>query len=83
MGITKTSMTMSFVLILLISFCNYSILARPEIKPESYECTVPCTAVYGNRECYNYCTSHKYNGGQCDATKGGELPQCCCYNYIN
>ncbi|KAL0733065.1 hypothetical protein Bca4012_009275 [Brassica carinata] len=83
MGITKTSMTMFFVLILLISFCNYNILARPEIKQKSYQCIVPCTALYGNRECNIYCTSHNYRGGQCDATGGGKLPQCCCYNNEN
>ncbi|KAF8118954.1 hypothetical protein N665_0001s0014 [Sinapis alba] len=80
MGITKTSMTMSFVLILIISFYNYSTLARPEIKQRNYQCIVPCKVLYGNRECDIYCTSHDYDGGQCDATRGGKLPQCCCYN---
>ncbi|KAF8087323.1 hypothetical protein N665_0589s0004 [Sinapis alba] len=81
MDVTKASVTIFFVLVLMNSFSSHCILAKPEIKKANYQCIVPCSSSYGNRICNNYCINHHFAGGQCDATRGGKLPQCCCYNY--
>ncbi|ESQ38638.1 hypothetical protein EUTSA_v10029133mg [Eutrema salsugineum] len=83
MDFTKTSVRFFFVLILTISSSNVNILAKPAIDQASYNCIGPCMRFYGNMKCYNDCISKHYDGGQCDSTRGGKFPQCCCYNYKN
>ncbi|EOA25764.1 hypothetical protein CARUB_v10019126mg [Capsella rubella] len=75
MNITKTYVICFLVVVLtnsLSSNCDVLVSSVIETAKNDDSCTVPCTKMYGDKECRYDCIFMKYKNGVCVAGR------CCC-----